>query len=107
MVKLVALYSPPPESADFARHFDTVHLPLLRTVRGLQSLEVTRITGAAFGESRFTYMVELLFATRDAADAALASREGKAVARDLLAFAGPHVTLFQGETEALSVEPSM
>jgi hypothetical protein len=52
-------------------------------------------------------MVELLFATRDAADAALASREGKAVARDLLAFAGPHVTLFQGETEALSVEPSI
>jgi uncharacterized protein (TIGR02118 family) len=100
MVKLVALYKKPAEVEDFDKHFDEVHLPLIRKFPGLRRLEVTRITGAPIGETKFHAMAEMYFDTREAVDAALASQEGKAVARDLLSFAAPLVTVFIGEVAA-------
>jgi uncharacterized protein (TIGR02118 family) len=100
MVKLVALYKKPTEVEDFDKHFDEVHLPLIRKFPGLRRLEVTRITGAPIGETKFHAMAEMYFDTREAVDAALASQEGKAVARDLLSFAAPLVTVFIGEVAA-------
>jgi uncharacterized protein (TIGR02118 family) len=100
MVKLVALYKKPAEVEDFDKHFNEVHLPLIRKFPGLRRLEVTRITGAPIGETKFHAMAEMYFDTREAVDAALASQEGKAVARDLLSFAAPLVTVFIGEVAA-------
>jgi uncharacterized protein (TIGR02118 family) len=100
MVKLVALYKKPTEVEDFDKHFDEVHLPLIRKFPGLRRLEVTRITGAPIGETKFHAMAEMYFDTHEAVDAALASQEGKAVARDLLSFAAPLVTVFIGEVAA-------
>jgi uncharacterized protein (TIGR02118 family) len=100
MVKLVALYKTPAEVEDFDKHYDEVHLPLIRKYPGLRKLEVTRITGAPIGEAKFHVMAEMYFDTRQAMDAALVSQEGKAVARDLLAFAAPLVTVFIGEVDA-------
>ena len=100
MVKLIALYKTPPDPDDFDRHFEAVHLPLLRSYPGLQKLELTRIDGAPLGEARFRVMVELYFEDRAAMDAALASQAGKAVTRDLLAFAASLVTVFHGTVNA-------
>jgi len=100
MVKLVALYKTPAEVEDFDKHYDEVHLPLIRKYPGLRKLEVTRITGAPIGEAKFHVMAEMYFDTRQAMDAALVSQEGKAVARDLLGFAAPLVTVFIGEVDA-------
>jgi uncharacterized protein (TIGR02118 family) len=100
MVKLVALYKKPPESEEFDKHYDAVHIPLVRKYPGLRKLEVTRITGAPIGETKFHVMSEMYFDSREAMDAALSSQEGKAVARDLLSFAAPLVTVFIGEVEA-------
>jgi len=77
-----------------------VHLPLVRKYPGLRKLEVTRITGAPIGEAKFYMMAEMYFDSRDALDAALASQEGKAVARDILSFAAPLITVFIGEVES-------
>ncbi len=97
MVKLVALYKKPAELEDFDKHYDAVHIPLVRKYPGLRKLEVTRITGAPIGETKFHVMAEMYFDSREALDAALASQEGKAVARDLLSFAAPLITVFIGE----------
>ena len=99
MVKLIALYKTPPEPADFVGHFDAVHLPLLHTYPGLRRLELTRIDGAPLGDARYRLMVELYFDDRQSMDAALASPEGKAVTRDLMAFAAPLVTVFHGTVD--------
>lgn len=99
MVKLIALYKTPSETDDFDRHFDAVHLPLLRSYPGLRKLELTRIEGAPLGEARYRIMVELYFDDRAAMDAALASAEGKAVTRDLMAFAASLVTVFHGAVD--------
>jgi len=99
MVKLIALYKRPSEPEDFDGHFDAVHLPLLRAYPGLRRLELTRVEGAPLGEARYRVMVELYFDDRMAMDAALASPEGKAVTRDLMAFAAPLVTVFHGAVE--------
>jgi uncharacterized protein (TIGR02118 family) len=98
MVKLFALFLKlePPE--DFTQHVETVLLPLLKQVQDLRHLAVTRIDGAPLGEAKYSLVVELGFENRKAMDAALASKEGKAVARDILKFAGDRVTLMIGDS---------
>jgi uncharacterized protein (TIGR02118 family) len=97
MIKLVALYRTPPDQAAFDSHFDTVHTPLLRAFPGLRKFEITRITGAPIGSARYHLLCELYFDTRDAMDEALASPQGRAVARDLMSFAADLVTVFHGD----------
>lgn len=97
MITLVALYKRPSDDGGFEKHFLEIHVPLLRQFPGLRALNVVRVTGAPIGESKFSFLVEASFDTRTAMDAALSSREGKAVARDLMAFAADLVTVFHGE----------
>lgn len=107
MVKLVALFRKSESMGEFDSTFRGKIVPLLRQVPGLQRIEVTKITGAAYGESKYHVMAELYFADRPALDAAMASREGKAVARELLQFAAEVSSLFHGEIdEELDVTPS-
>ncbi len=97
MIKLVALYRRPSDTADFDTHFTTTHVPLIRQFPGLRRIEVTKITGAPLGEARYYAMTEMYFENREAMDAALASKEGKSVVRDLMAFAADLVVVFHGE----------
>jgi len=97
MVKLIALYRRPPDTVEFDKHYETVHTPLVLKYPGLRRLEVTRITGAPLGDAKYYLLAEMYFDNKDAMDAALASREGKAVARDLLSFASDIVTVFYGD----------
>ncbi len=97
MTKLIALYRKRDDMTDFDKHYDTVHTPLVKKYPGLQRLEITRVTGAPIGESKYHVMAEMYFESKAAMDAALASPEGKAVARDLMSFAADIVTVFMGE----------
>jgi len=99
MIKLVALYRKPSETAEFDSHFESIHTPLLRKLPGLKRLETTRVTGAPLGEAKYYRIAEAYFDDRDAMDRALASAEGKAVVKDLLSFASDLVTVFHGEPE--------
>ena len=100
MIKLIALYRKPIDAAEFDRHYDTVHTPLVRQYPGLRKLEITRITGAPIGESKFHLMCEMYWDSKDAMDTALATKEGKAVARDLMSFAADVVTVFHGDVQS-------
>jgi uncharacterized protein (TIGR02118 family) len=99
MIKLIALYRNPSDTAEFDKHYFEVHIPLVRKFPGLRRLEVTRVTGAPIGEAKFHLMAEMYFDTKDAMDAALASAEGKAVTRDIMSFAADVITVFHGETD--------
>ena len=97
MVKLIALYRTPDDIAAFDKHYFDVHLPLIRKSPGLRKLEVTRVTGAPIGESKYHLLAEMTYDSPEAMNAANASPEGKAAARDLMSFAAGVVTVFFGE----------
>jgi uncharacterized protein (TIGR02118 family) len=101
MLKLVALFKKPEETEDFDRMFAESVLPLLRQIPGLERLELTRVTGAPFGESKIHLMVELYFRSRQSLDAAMASKEGKGVAKGLLKFSSEVSSLFHGEVQEI------
>jgi len=100
MIKLIALYKKPSDIAAFDEHYAAVHTPLVRKYPGLKKLEITRITGAPIGESKYHVMAEMYWDTKQAMDTALASPEGKAVIKDLLTFGADIVTIFHGDVEA-------
>jgi uncharacterized protein (TIGR02118 family) len=99
MTKLIALYKHPADQVSFDRHFREVHIPLLRQFPGMIRLDVTNITGAPIGESRYHALIEAYFHDRGAMDAAFASKEGKAVIRDIMSFAADLITVFHGEID--------
>ncbi len=97
MVKLIALYKKPADPEVFLKHYNDVHLPLIRKIPGLRNLEVLHVTGAPFGESDFWLMAEMTYDSVDAMNAANGSPEGRAAAKDLMGFARDVVTMFFGE----------
>ena len=97
MTKLIALYRKPADPIEFDKHYFQIHTPLVRKYPGLRKLEITRVTGAPIGETKFHLLCEMYFDSKDAMEAALSSPEGKAVTRDLISFAADVVTVFIGD----------
>ena len=97
MTILYALFRKPEEPESFDRHFQESLVPLLQKVPALRGLQLTRINGAALGESKYHVVAQLSFDNRRAMDEALSSKEGKAVVRDIMSFAADLVTVFFGE----------
>lgn len=99
MVKLIALYRKPDNIEAFDNHYLQVHIPLVRKMPGLRRLEVTRITGAPIGDTKYHTMAEMYFDDQDSLNTGAASPEGKAATKDLMGFAANLVTMFYGETK--------
>jgi uncharacterized protein (TIGR02118 family) len=97
MVKLVALYRKPADIEHFDKHYFNSHLPLVNNIPGLRKVEITRINGAPIGETPYHLMAEMYYDSVEAMNAANASPEGKATARDLMSFAANIVSMFYGE----------
>lgn len=99
MVKLVAMYRMPEDTAKFDDHYDSIHTPLVKKWPGLKKLEVAKVTGAPIGEPKHYLMAEMYFEDQDALQRALGSPEGKAAARDVMDFAGTIVQMFYAEVK--------
>lgn len=99
MVKLIALYKQPEDTASFDEHYENVHTPLAKKMPGLEKLEVTKIYGAPMGESPYYLMAEMYFKDKETLNVAMSSPEGKASAKDLMGFAGPLVSMMMGEVQ--------
>jgi len=97
MIKLIALYRTPKNPEEFDEHYNNIHTPLVLQMPGLRKLEITRITCAPIGESKYYLFAEMYFDSVDAMNAANASPQGRATAKDLMSFAADIVTLFYGE----------
>jgi len=76
MYKLTTLYRKvdDPEAAE--QFFSNTHLPLAEQLPGLIKSEVSRISHKPGGQSRFVLMYELYFESKEALEAAFASRVG-------------------------------
>jgi len=82
--KLLALYGPPDDPDQFARHYREVHTPLTLAMPGLRRLEVGRVAGE---DGPYHLVAEMTFDGQEQLDAALASEEGAAAVADLDNFA--------------------
>ncbi len=95
--KLIAIYSKPEDEAAFLKHYEDVHMPLVRKVPGLQKLVVNRVTGSPMGQSDLFMIAELHFADKAAFDAGMRSEENRAAGKDLMGFAKGIVTVVFAE----------
>lgn len=102
--KLIALYKLPDDVAAFDDHYFSTHIPLAEKMPGLIQAVYNKVTGSPMGKSNYHLMAELTFESQDALNAAMASDEGKAAAKDLMGFAGNLVTLMFAEPVEVMVE---
>lgn len=96
MVKLIALYRPPPDAQAFDRAYFETHLPLLRSVPGLRRTSISRFTRTVMGEG-FYLMAEMSFDDLDALKAGVRSEAMAEVGKNLEGFASGLVTLMYAE----------
>ena len=100
MIKLVALYKRPEDTAAFDEHYDQTHAPLMQHVPGLLRMEVTRNIQSFRGDPEYYLVAEMYFRDKASFDAAMASEENRAAGKDLMSFARPYVTMFYGEIDS-------
>ncbi len=99
MVKLVALFKKPADTAAFDDHYENVHLALVSKMPGMKRLEVSRVTGAPMSAPQYYRMAEMYFSDQQALNSAIMSPEGMAAAKDLLGFAKDVVEMFYAEVK--------
>lgn len=99
MVKLIALYKKPNDTAAFDKHYFETHAPLAAKMPGLRKMEVAKCYGAPGGEPRFYLQAEMWFDNKEALNAALGSPEGKAAGKDVMSFAGDLITMVFAEVQ--------
>jgi len=106
MVKLIALFKKPEDVEGFEKYYSEIHIPLVKKLPGLRSIEVSRITGAPIGETASYLLTEMYFDSRGVLDESLASPAGRAAARDLISFAAKNVTLMYADVNLREEIPS-
>jgi uncharacterized protein (TIGR02118 family) len=99
MVKLVALFKKPVDTASFDEHYESIHIPLVRKMPGMKKIEISRVTGAPMSTPQFYRMAEMYFDDQAALNKAIMSPEGMAAAKDLLGFAKDLVQMFFAEVK--------
>jgi len=99
MVKFIALYKKPADVDAFEKHYNEVHVPLVKKMPGLKRVEVAHMTGSPGGEPAFYMIAGLYFDSKNAMFDALNSDEGKAAAKDVMGFAGDIVTMMFAQVE--------
>jgi uncharacterized protein (TIGR02118 family) len=94
MVKLTAIYGHPTDPEAFEKHYSETHGPIAMKIPHLKRVDLAKVI-ASPGQDRpaFYRIAELWFEDMAQCQAALASPEGQATARDLANFATGGVTL--------------
>ena len=95
-MKLIALYTQPPDPQAFEEAYFKTHLPLLNQVPGLDHTSIIRLTRSLMGEN--FYMLAIMeFASESALKIGMRSPEMAAAGENLNTFAEGLVTLMYGE----------
>jgi uncharacterized protein (TIGR02118 family) len=94
MVRLLVLYNPPEDAAAFDKHYDEVHIPLVKRMPGLVRYTVSRNLPP---DAQYYLVAELDFEDMAGARAALSSPVGAESAADVAKFAttGASTLLFE------------
>jgi len=86
--KLIVIYDQPEDAEAFFKHYEEVHMPLVKRTPGLQRLVLNRVVGDVFGGSApYLAIAEMDYPDRETFDAAMKSSENQAVGKDLMSFA--------------------
>jgi uncharacterized protein (TIGR02118 family) len=87
MAKLIATYQQPTDPAAFDAYYHDIHVPLVKSIPGLRSFEVSRGDVMGMAGKHGVYMIGILdFDTIEALGAGMAS-QGQATVADLANFA--------------------
>jgi uncharacterized protein (TIGR02118 family) len=79
MPKLIVLYPPPVDVAEFERRYNLEHAPMVRDkIPGLKKFVAARVLGAPAGTAPFQRVAELYFDSSEALQSGMASAEGQA-----------------------------
>lgn len=98
MIKLVVMYTKPDDEDAFMKHYQDVHIPLVRKTPGLQHVDVTRVTANAYGgEPPYFLITTMTYPDRDTFQSAMRTEEAKAVQADARAMAEGLFTVLVGE----------
>ncbi|HEX2788037.1 MAG TPA: EthD family reductase [Ignavibacteria bacterium] len=95
MTKLIALYKTPEDKESFDRQYFEEHVPLVNKMPGLRKTEISRLK--SLGDVKYYLQAVMYFDDMDALNAAMASPEGKASAKQLMSFAKDLVIMYIGE----------
>ena len=94
MIKLLALYKKPADLDAFMKHYEEVHIPLVKKIPGLAKAVINKAIGAPMGgEPAYFMIAEMHFADKPTFDAAMASPENRAAGKDIMSFAKDLATL--------------
>ncbi len=97
--RATVLYNTPTDPNAFNEYYFSTHAPLAKKMPGLRSIAVSEgPVQVPRGESPYHMVVEMTFDSLADIQAAFASPEGVATARDLRNFAGAGVTILMYET---------
>ena len=99
MIKLIALYKTPGDKEQFDKHYFEVHMPLVAKIPGLVKSEVSKLKSLPGTESGYYIITEMYYDDMDSFNAAMASPEGKATAKDLVNFAKNNVDFYIGKLD--------
>jgi uncharacterized protein (TIGR02118 family) len=84
MIKLTVLYGHPDDPAAFERHFNDVHIPLVRKMPNLRRFEKALVVATTDGSPPPYYrVVELFFDSEEDLQASRATPEGRAPGEDV------------------------
>ncbi len=97
MIKLVAMYKTPADIEMFEKHYFEKHMPIVDKIPGLLKSEVSKLKILPGTESEYYMMTEMYYEDMDSFNAAMATPEGKASARDIVNFAKDRVDFFIGK----------
>jgi uncharacterized protein (TIGR02118 family) len=96
MVRFLVLYERPEDPAAFDKHYNEIHIPLVRQLPGLLGYTVGR-NPAALDEAKYYLIAELDWENMEALQAAFASEIGVQTAADVPKFAptGVHRLIYE------------
>lgn len=87
-IRLTVAYNQPSDPDAFFKHYEDVHVGLVKKISELERFEWSKVVGTPTGETpRYALFAELTFASMDAFGAGLGSAEGQAAAGDVANFA--------------------
>jgi len=96
MVRFLVLYETPEDPAAFDKHYNEIHIPLVRQLPGLVSYTVSRNL-AALDKAKYYVIAELDWENMEAMQAAFATEIGMRTAADVPKFAptGVHRLIYE------------
>ena len=100
MVRLLVLYGQPTDPAAFDKHYQEVHIPIAKRMKGLKKWTIGKVRETADGQAPpYYYVADLYMETKEDFDQLLSSPEGLATVEDVPNYATGGATFLYTEVE--------